>query len=98
MRNAEARALGELTEMHDSAQARLIEGEESLGNARSEASSIEQRYDIASTRNAELERQATQLTSDCQRFADRLSHLDERAHALATELTTLHEKQQRFLE
>jgi chromosome segregation protein len=97
VRNAEARALGELTDMHDSAASRLLEGEEALATARGEASSIEQRYDTASTQSAELERRATQLTSDCQRYADRLAHLDERAQSLATELTALHDKQQRFL-
>jgi chromosome segregation protein len=97
VRNAHANALGALTQSHDSAATRLLEGEEALGKARSEASNIEQRYDVTSTQNADLERRATQLSSDCQRYADRLSHLDERAQALSSELSSLHEKQQRFV-
>lgn len=97
VRNAAANALNELSENHTSITERLTSGEESVLQARAEASSIEHRYDAASTLTTDLERRATQLTSDCQRYTDRLSHLEARSHSLETELASLSDKQRQRL-
>lgn len=97
VRNAAANALQELSDTHREASERLTSGEESLLMARSEASSIELRYDDASTRTTELERRATQLSSDCQRYTDRLSHLGQRSTSLGAELASLTEKQHHWV-
>lgn len=94
VRNAVANSLQEFSQKHTELSERLTTGEESVLQARIEASQIEHRYDEASTLTTELERRSTQLTSDCQRLTDRLSHLDVRAGSLETELATLTEKQE----
>jgi chromosome segregation protein len=97
VRNAAANALRELSDSHTEIFAQLESGEDTLLKARSEATSIEQHYDGASTLTTELERRATQLSSDCQRYTDRLSHLDARSQSLGAELATLGEKQQHWV-
>ena len=97
VRNAAANSLAELSESHGDIAAQLESGEDTLLKARTEATNIEQRYDEASTKTTELERRATQLSSDCQRYTDRLSHLGVRAQSLEAELATLTEKQQQWV-